>query len=69
LEDLKKKNPTDTNLVVQEIARLRALDNERERVHKQKMKGFLNKADKKGAFLSDDPAPTESSAFIEEVHE
>jgi len=70
LEDLKKKNPTDITLVSQEIARLRALDNERERVHKQKMKGFLNKADKKGAFLSDDPASTESkSAFIEEVQE
>jgi len=72
LEDLRKRNPTDDTLVSHEIARLRALDNERERVHKQKMKGFLNKADKKGAFLSDDlaPAPTESkSAFIEEVHE
>jgi len=70
LEDLKKKNPADISLVSQEIVRLRALDNERERVHKQKMKGFLNKADKKGASLSDDPAPTESkSAFIEEVHE
>ena len=32
--------------------------------------GFLNKADKKAAFLSDDPAPIESkTAFIEEVHE
>lgn len=70
LEDLRKKNPTDDILVTQEIARLRALDNERERAHKQKLKGFLNKADKKGAFLSDDPAPTESKAsFIEEVHE
>jgi len=70
LEDLKKKNPADDTLVAQEIARLRALDNERERVHKQKLKGFLNKADKKGAFLSDDPLPNESkSAFIEEVHE
>ncbi|KAF8802466.1 TPR-like protein [Phlegmacium glaucopus] len=71
LEDLKKKNPTDTTLVAQEIARLRALDNERERVHKQKLKGFLNKADKKGGFLSDDPVRTEpkSSSFIEEVHE
>jgi len=72
LEELKKKNPIDDILVSQEIARLRALDNERERARKQRMKGFLNKADKKGAFLSDDPVPatTESkSAFIEEVHE
>jgi len=72
LEDLRKRNPTDDTLVSHEIGRLRALDNERERVHKQKMKGFLNKAEKKNVFLSDDPAPepTESkSAFIEEVHE
>jgi len=70
LEDLRKKNPADDTLVAQEITRLRALDNEREKAHKQKMKGFLNKADKKGSFLSDDPAPNDSkSAFIEEVHE
>jgi len=70
LEDLKKKNPTDTTVVSQEIARLRAIDNEREKAHKHKMKGFLNKADKKGAFLSDDLVPVESkSAFIEELHE
>ena len=32
--------------------------------------GFLNKADKKGASLSDNQAPTEiKSAFIEEVQE
>ncbi|KJA26242.1 hypothetical protein HYPSUDRAFT_133165 [Hypholoma sublateritium FD-334 SS-4] len=39
LEELKKKNPTDTALVDQEIARLRAIDNEREKAHKNKMKG------------------------------
>ena len=61
-------------MVAQKITRLRALDNERESIHKQKMKGstkfkfglhvflttqigFLNKAKKKGTFLSDDPTP------------
>jgi len=70
LEDIKTKNPSDTELVDQEIARLRAIDNERERVHKQKMKGFLNKAEKKGASLSDDVEPAAiKSGFIEEVKE
>ncbi|KAF8150660.1 hypothetical protein B0H34DRAFT_729735 [Crassisporium funariophilum] len=69
LEDLKSKNPTDTALADQEISRLRVIDNEREKAHKHKLKGFLNKADKKGAFLSDGLAPSSSvgSAFIEEV--
>ncbi|KAH9481583.1 Tetratricopeptide repeat protein 9A [Psilocybe cubensis] len=70
LEDLKTKNPTDGPLVDQEIARLRAIDEERERVHKKKMKGFLNKAEKKGeALFNDDAAiPTENKgSFIEEV--
>ncbi|KIK10190.1 hypothetical protein K443DRAFT_670815 [Laccaria amethystina LaAM-08-1] len=49
LEDLKSKNPTDAAAVDQEIARLRVIDNEREKVHKQKMKGFLNKGEKKAA--------------------
>jgi tetratricopeptide (TPR) repeat protein len=43
LEDLKTKNPSDAAMVDGEIARLRAIDNERERVHKQKLKGFLNR--------------------------
>jgi len=69
LEDLKTKNPSDATLVDQEIARLRAIDDERERTHKKKLKGFLNKAEKKGEGLFD--ASTEptaiKSAFIEEV--
>jgi len=69
LEDLKTKNPSDATLVDQEIARLRAIDDERERVHKKKMKGFLNKAEKKGEALFDESTePTViKSAFIEEV--
>ncbi|KAF8899930.1 hypothetical protein CPB84DRAFT_1825204 [Gymnopilus junonius] len=69
LEDLKKKNPSDVTLVDQELARLKAIDDERERVHKKKMKGFLNKAEKKGEALFDESTePTAiKSAFIEEV--
>jgi hypothetical protein len=56
LDDLKTKNPSgrlflrgyhpylssrsDKELVDQEIGRLRAIDNEREKVHKQRMKGI-----------------------------
>ncbi|PPR05792.1 hypothetical protein CVT24_006847 [Panaeolus cyanescens] len=39
LEDLKKKNPSDAALADQEIARLKVIDNARERAHKKKMKG------------------------------
>jgi len=62
LEEVKEKNPTDGPIVDAELARLRALDNEREKAHKQKLKGFLNKAEKKTATssaasgLTSDPA-------------
>ncbi|KAF9267883.1 TPR-like protein [Marasmius fiardii PR-910] len=42
--DLKSKNPDDTQVVDTELARFRAIDKEKERVNKQKLKGFLNKA-------------------------
>jgi tetratricopeptide (TPR) repeat protein len=69
LDDLKTKNPSDKELVDQEIGRLRAIDNEREKVHKQRMKGFLNKAEKKGNTLSvpGDEAKEVKEAYIEEV--
>jgi tetratricopeptide (TPR) repeat protein len=69
LEDLKKKSPADVASADQEIARLTVIDNERERVHKKKMKGFLNKAEKKGTPLFDESSvPTAiKSGFIEEV--
>ncbi|PPQ76239.1 hypothetical protein CVT26_008147 [Gymnopilus dilepis] len=56
---------------LKEIARLKAIDDERERVHKKKMKGFLNKAEKKGEALFDQSTePTAiKSGFIEEVKE
>ncbi|KAF5327492.1 hypothetical protein D9619_004422 [Psilocybe cf. subviscida] len=68
LEDLKKKSPTDAASADQEIARLTVIDNERERVHKKKMKGFLNKAEKKGTPLFDESsAPTIQTASISEI--
>ncbi|EAU85357.2 hypothetical protein CC1G_07051 [Coprinopsis cinerea okayama7 len=49
LEEVKTKNPSDAAICDQEIARLRVIDNERERAHKQKLKGFLNKDKAKAA--------------------
>ncbi|KAF8071883.1 hypothetical protein FPV67DRAFT_1447350 [Lyophyllum atratum] len=49
LEEVKEKNPSDAAIVDAELSRLRVIDNERERVHKQKLKGFLNRPEKKTA--------------------
>ncbi|OBZ72158.1 Tetratricopeptide repeat protein 9C [Grifola frondosa] len=46
LEDLSVKNPIDAPICNAELARLRAIDKERERVHNQKLKGFLNREKK-----------------------
>ncbi|KAF9446601.1 TPR-like protein [Macrolepiota fuliginosa MF-IS2] len=43
LEDLKSKSSADAPAASAELARLKAIDDERERAHKHKMKGFLNK--------------------------
>ncbi|OSD06630.1 hypothetical protein PYCCODRAFT_1431646 [Trametes coccinea BRFM310] len=44
LEDLiKDAEPTEKDICQKELARLRAIDKERERAHNQKLKGFLNK--------------------------
>jgi len=74
LKDLKEKVPADAASADQEIARLTVIDKERERVHKKKMKGFLNKAEKKGTpIFEGESAPSSSGAteiksgFIEEV--
>ncbi|KAG5635809.1 hypothetical protein H0H81_010057 [Sphagnurus paluster] len=40
LEEVKEKNPSDAPIVDAELSRLRAIDNERERQHKQKLKGM-----------------------------
>jgi len=52
LEEVKEKNPTDAAAVDAELSRLRIIDNERERVNKQKLKGFLNRAEKKTAAVT-----------------
>jgi len=64
LEDVKTKNPTDAVMVDAEIARLRAIDNEREKVHKQKLKGFLtrDKGEKKLAQAETPTAEASSSS-------
>ncbi|KZT07777.1 uncharacterized protein LAESUDRAFT_698548 [Laetiporus sulphureus 93-53] len=43
LDDLLKKNEADALAINAELTRLRAIDNEREKMHNQKYKGFLNK--------------------------
>lgn len=48
LEELKTKNPADASNATIELARLRAIDQAREKAHKQKLKGFLSR-DKKTA--------------------
>ncbi|KAF8623656.1 hypothetical protein AX17_007355 [Amanita inopinata Kibby_2008] len=45
LEKLKAENPADTVATDAELARLRAIENERDRASRQKMKGFLKKQD------------------------
>ncbi|KAJ3565052.1 hypothetical protein NP233_g7887 [Leucocoprinus birnbaumii] len=41
LEDIKAKSPSDAAAATTELARLKAIDDERERAHKQKMKGII----------------------------
>ncbi|KAG6899966.1 hypothetical protein C0993_004867 [Termitomyces sp. T159_Od127] len=72
LEDIKGKNPSDAAIYDGELARLRTIDNERDRANKAKLKGFLNREKKaeKTEEVDDDklvgvkPPP---SATIEEV--
>ncbi|RXW18131.1 hypothetical protein EST38_g7712 [Candolleomyces aberdarensis] len=65
LEDLKKKNPSDATVVDQEVARLRVIDEERERAHRKKLKGFLSKdkgkAPEKGAEEAKAPTKVEEA--------
>ncbi|EMD33991.1 hypothetical protein CERSUDRAFT_117513 [Gelatoporia subvermispora B] len=46
LEDLLKQDDSDTPAINAELARLRAKDKEREKVHNQKFRGFLNREKK-----------------------
>ncbi|PFH53168.1 hypothetical protein AMATHDRAFT_1587 [Amanita thiersii Skay4041] len=45
LKKLKEQNPTDASAADAELSRLRTIDNERDRVNRQRMKGFLKKQD------------------------
>ncbi|KIM40516.1 hypothetical protein M413DRAFT_163097 [Hebeloma cylindrosporum] len=69
LNDVKTQSPADAAAAEQEIARLKVIDDEKERVHKKKMKGFLNKAEKKGnnLFEGETEPNVPKSSFIEEV--
>ncbi|KAJ3739162.1 hypothetical protein DFH05DRAFT_527841 [Lentinula detonsa] len=48
-EDLITKNSSEAALYEQELARYRAIDAQREKAHNAKLKGFLNKAEKKAS--------------------
>lgn len=69
LNDVKTQSPADAAAAEQEIARLKVIDDEKERVHKKKMKGFLNKAEKKGnnLFEGETEPNVPKSSFVEEV--
>ncbi|KAL9714260.1 hypothetical protein Ac2012v2_002571 [Leucoagaricus gongylophorus] len=41
LEDIKTKSPSDASAATIELTRLKKIDDEREKVHRQKLKGFL----------------------------
>ncbi|KAF9061335.1 hypothetical protein BDP27DRAFT_1338298 [Rhodocollybia butyracea] len=47
--ELKTKNPSEVSLYDQELARYKAIDAQREKANNAKLKGFLNKAEKKTA--------------------
>lgn len=60
--DLKAQNPTDAQLVEQELARMKIQDAERERKANQKLRGFLSRDKDKGKGKeSDKQKPVKSS--------
>ncbi|KAE9405116.1 TPR-like protein [Gymnopus androsaceus JB14] len=58
-EELKTKNPDEATLYEQELARYKAIDAQREKANNAKLKGFLNKAEKKAATASEDTPASE----------
>ena len=62
LTEVKDKNPPDGPAVDAELARLKVIDDERERVHKQKLKGFLNKEKKPAATTPAENTPAADPA-------
>jgi len=69
LQDLLQKNPADAAVITAEIARIRAEDKEREKVHNKKFKGFLARAKDKDLSGGANSGPHSGGAFIEEVAE
>ncbi|KAG6851119.1 hypothetical protein H0H93_000999 [Arthromyces matolae] len=72
LEDIKKKNPTDAAIYDSEISRLRAIDNEKDKANKAKLKGFLSREKKTSKTVDAEeeklvPIEKPASATIEEV--
>ncbi|EIM91096.1 TPR-like protein [Stereum hirsutum FP-91666 SS1] len=70
LEDIMKKSPADEPAAKAELARLRAMDKERERKHNQKLKGWLSRD--KSALKDDTPeslVEQVKSAKIEELND
>lgn len=53
LQEVKEKNPSDAAAAEAELARLKVIDDEKARIHKQQLKGFLNKANKKGKLVEE----------------
>jgi len=61
-EELKTKNPSEITLYEQELARYKAIDVQREKANNAKLKGFLNKAEKKAAAATpEEETPTPAS--------
>jgi len=60
-DELKTKNPSESALYDQELARYKAIDAQREKANNAKLKGFLNKAEKKASSSAEDPAASSSS--------
>ncbi|KAF7374780.1 Tetratricopeptide repeat protein 9B [Mycena sanguinolenta] len=72
LEDLKSKSEADAALADAELTRLRAIDKERGRANDKKLKGFLNKAEKKATAAdeqTEEAIEQIRSATIEEVND
>ncbi|KAJ7455329.1 TPR-like protein [Mycena galericulata] len=67
LEDLKSKSSADAPLAEAELARLRAIDKERERANNKKLKGFLMRD--KGDKRTEEVIEHIQSARIEEVED
>ncbi|TFK75183.1 TPR-like protein [Pluteus cervinus] len=62
LDELRTKTPDDTAAIDAEYARLKVIDDDREKVHKAAWKGFLNKAPPKESSTADSKEPAATAA-------